>query len=66
MNLAKKGQIHFSLFKVDSQNPRLSLEYLTIYFKNKGKTKKKGQKKWGVEPTKKDGKWRKERQQICK
>ena len=27
MNLAKKGQIRFSLFTVDSQNPKFSLEY---------------------------------------
>ena len=29
MNLAKKGRFHFSLFKVDSQNSKFSLEYLT-------------------------------------
>ena len=28
MNLAKKGQLHFSFFKVDSQNPKFNLEYL--------------------------------------
>ena len=28
MNLAKKGRFHFSLFKVDSQNYKFSLEYL--------------------------------------
>ena len=28
MNLAKKRQFHFSFFKVDSQNPKFSLEYL--------------------------------------
>ena len=29
MNLAKKSQFHFSFFKVDSQNPKFNLEYLT-------------------------------------
>ena len=28
MNLAKKSQFYFSLLKVDSQNPKFSLEYL--------------------------------------
>ena len=28
MILAKKSRFHFSFFKVDSQNPKLSLEYL--------------------------------------
>ena len=28
MILEKKRQFHFSFFKVDSQNPKLSLEYL--------------------------------------
>ena len=28
MNLAKKRQFQFSFFKVDSQNPKFSLEYL--------------------------------------
>ena len=28
MNLAKKSQFHFSFFKVESQNPKFSLEYL--------------------------------------
>ena len=28
MNLAKKSQFHFTFFKVDSQNPKFSLEYL--------------------------------------
>ena len=31
MNFAKKTQTHFSFFKVDSQNPKFSLEYLTSY-----------------------------------
>ena len=34
MNLAKKGQFHFSVFKVDSQNPKFYLEYLLIILKN--------------------------------
>ena len=29
MNVAKKSQSHFSFFKVDVQNPKFSLEYLT-------------------------------------
>ena len=28
INLAKKSQFHFSFFKVDSQNPKFSVEYL--------------------------------------
>ena len=28
MNLAKKGQFHFSFFKVDSKNPKFNLEYI--------------------------------------
>ena len=28
MKMAKKGQFHFSFFKVDSQNPKFRLEYL--------------------------------------
>ena len=28
MKLAKKSQFHFSLFKVDSKNPKFNLEYL--------------------------------------
>ena len=28
MNLANKSQIHFSLFKVNPQNPKFNLEYL--------------------------------------
>ena len=30
MNLAKKSQFHFSLFKVDFQNPKSKLEYLSF------------------------------------
>ena len=29
MILAKKSQYHFSFFKIDSQNPKSSLDYLT-------------------------------------
>ena len=29
MMLTKKGQFHFSFFKVDSQNPKFYLEYLS-------------------------------------
>ena len=34
MNLDKKGQFHFSFFKVDSQNPKFNLEYLLVKTKN--------------------------------
>ena len=30
MNLVKKSQFHFTFFKVDSQNPKFSLEYLRL------------------------------------
>ena len=35
INLAKKCQFHFSFFKVDSQNPKFSLEYLIGSVKEK-------------------------------
>ena len=31
MNLAKESQFHISFFKLDSQNPQFSLEYLMHY-----------------------------------
>ena len=38
LNLAKKSQFHFLFFKIDSQNPKLNLEYLlcnSVWGKNK-------------------------------
>ena len=42
MNLAKKGQCHFSFFKVDFHYLKFNLEYLNIY---KWQTKNIGQAK---------------------